>query len=234
MNRYISRIFVLSIATRRSISIEARPRGKPVAPLYIKSCHHISHSAALPQTEAMANKLSLERVTQLTAEDVKGLDFSFKINAEVSKPISQLENDLPFQTSPLPEKTKDFGFDEEDAQDADGIEKVIFVLKSADGRVHGYAIASKNWNRMVLLDYISLDVNIRGSGNALRLLDAVKDWAREIGLKAVRVEAQSNNVSACRFYKKAGLVFGGYDEHLYSAIPESKGETAVFFYALLD
>ncbi|KAJ3484961.1 hypothetical protein NLG97_g6923 [Lecanicillium saksenae] len=179
-------------------------------------------------------ELTLERVSALTEKELTGLDFSFTIKAEVAKPISQLENDLPFKTSPLPERVKDFGFDEEELQGADNKNKVIFVLRGDDGRVYGYAVASKNWNRMVVLDFIGLDVNARGFGNALRLLEAVKDWTNEIGFSAVRIEGQSNNVAACRFYKKAGMVFGGYDEHLYSAIPESRGEVAVFFYALLD
>jgi hypothetical protein len=29
------------------------------------------------------------------------------------------------------------------------------------------------------------------------------------------------------------MTFAGYDENLYGAIPESKGETAVFFYYML-
>ncbi|EGX95498.1 streptothricin-acetyltransferase [Cordyceps militaris CM01] len=178
--------------------------------------------------------LKLERVNQLTQKDIAGLDFSFTIRAEVAKPISQLENDLPFQTRPIPERVKDFGFDEEQVQGSDGLNKAIFVLRAEDGRVYGYAVASKNWNRMVVLDFIGLDASVRGGGNALRLLDAVKAWTREIGLGAVRIEGQSNNVAACRFYKKAGMVFGGYDEHLYSAMSESRGEIAVFFYALLD
>lgn len=177
--------------------------------------------------------LKLERVDKLVQEDIAGLNFSFTINAEVARPISQLENALPFKTSVLPERTKDFGFTEEELQGADGINKAIFVLRADNGRIYGYAAASTFWNKMVQLDYIGLDVSIRGSGNALRLLEAVKNWTREIGLTAVRIEGQSNNVSACRFYKKAGMIFGGYDEHLYNAIPDSQGEIAVFFYALL-
>ncbi|KAM3558175.1 hypothetical protein MY1884_004145 [Beauveria asiatica] len=115
-------------------------------------------------------ELQLERVNELTEKDVPGLEFSFSIDAEVAKPITQLENDLPFITSPLPERVKDFGFDEQELQGADGLTKVIFVLKAKNGRI----------------------------------------------------------------YKKAGMVFAGYDEHLYRAFPESRGEIAVFFYALLD
>lgn len=180
------------------------------------------------------SNLKLERVTRLTKEDVAGLDLSFIINSEVSRPITQLENNLPFQTSSLPARTKNFGFDEEEMQGADGINKVIFTLADEADRVQGYAVALKGWNKMVHLEYICLDTSIRGNGSAMRLLNAVKDWAREIGLGAIRVEAQSNNVGACKFYKKAGMLFGGYDDHLYSAIPENHQEVAVFFYALLD
>ncbi len=177
--------------------------------------------------------LQLERVSTLTKPDVAGCDFSFKIASEVAKPLSQLELDQPFTTSPLPERTKDFGFDDDDFKGADGKQRVIFVLKS-DGKIRGYSTASRGWNNMVHLDYICLDTSLRGNGNAMRLLNAVREWTREIGLDCIRVEGQSNNVSACRFYKKAGLAFGGYDEYLFRAIPENKSETAVFFYEMLE
>lgn len=177
--------------------------------------------------------LQLERVPTLTEPEVAGCDFSFKISSEVAKPLSQLALDQPFTTSPLPERTKDFGFDDEYFQDADGKQRVIFVLKK-DGKPRGYATASRGWNNMVHLDYICLDTSIRGHGNAMRLLNAVREWAREIGLSCIRIEGQSNNIPACRFYKKAGLAFGGYDEYLFHSIPENKGETAVFFYDVLE
>ncbi len=177
--------------------------------------------------------LKVERVSTLTGPEVAHCDFSFKISSEVAKPLTQLALDQPFTTSPLPERTKDFGFDDEYFESADGNQRVLFVLKN-DDKILGYSTASKDWNNMVHLDYICLDTSIRGNGNAMRLLKAVRSWTREIGLKHIRVEGQSNNVPACRFYKKAGLIFGGYDEYMYRAIPESSSETAVFFYDLLD
>jgi streptothricin acetyltransferase len=177
--------------------------------------------------------LQLERVSTLTEPEVAHCDFSFKISSEVAKPLSQLALEQPFTTSPLPERTKDFGFDDEYFENADGKQRVLFVLKK-DDTIFGYSTASRGWNNMVHLDYICLDASIRGNGNAMRLLNAVREWTREIGLKHIRIEGQSNNVSACRFYKKAGLVFGGYDEYLFRAIPENSSESAVFFYDTLD
>lgn len=169
----------------------------------------------------------------MAQEQVKHCDFSFTTKTQVAKPYSQLALDQPIDTAPLPELTKDFGFDSDDASDADGLQKVIFTLER-DNQVWAYAIAAKGWNRMVHLEYIALDRTIRGHGNAIMLLDAVADWTKEVGVNAIRAECQSNNVSACRLYKKAGFVFGGYDEHLYKAIPESRAETAIFMYKFLS
>ena len=179
------------------------------------------------------NNLQLQRVSSLTEKDVAECDFSFKIRAEVAKPITQLALDHNFTVSPLPERTKIFDFDLNDFSSTDDKQTVIFVLKK-NKKIYGFAAASKGWNNMVHLDYIGLDVSIRGAGNAQKLLNAVINWTREIGLDALRIECQSNNVLACRFYKKAGMTFGGYDESLYWAIPDSKDEIAVFFYYMLN
>lgn len=179
------------------------------------------------------SNLTLRRVSSLTREQVQHCDFSFKTNIQVAKPYSQLELDQPIATAPLPELTKDFGFDAEDASGADGLQKVIVVLEG-DNKVWAYAIATKGWNNMVHLEYIALDRTVRGHGNAILLLEAVADWTKEVGLIAIRAECQSNNVAACRLYKKAGFVFGGYDEYLYKAIPETRAETAIFMYKFLN
>jgi GNAT superfamily N-acetyltransferase len=125
--------------------------------------------------------LKLERVSTLVEADIAECDFSFKICAEVAKPITQLALEQNFTTSPLPERTKDFGFDPGDFTGADGKKNVILVLKK-DEKIFGLATASKGWNNMVHLNYIGLDVGIRGAGNAQRLLNAVLDWTHEIGL----------------------------------------------------
>lgn len=179
--------------------------------------------------DPVMGELVLEQVSSLTEEQVKHCDFTFIIREEVAKPVTQLALDQPIKTSPVPEFTKDFGFDTEELRSADGLENAIFTLNK-DGKVYAYVVARKAWNGMAQLEYICLDKSIRGNGNAHRLFHAILDWARDVGLDFLRLECQSNNVSACRFYKKAGMVFGGYDECLYKAIPENQHETALYFY----
>lgn len=87
---------------------------------------------------------------------------------------------------------------------------------------------------MVEICWIVLDVSIRGHGYGKMLLDEVLMWARQLGVAGVRLESQSNNVAACRFYKRYGFKFGGYDEYLYRGIPQNKQETAIFWYYLFE
>lgn len=177
--------------------------------------------------------MEIARVSRLTDEDVAGRDFSFEISQVVAKPYEHLALDQPIKTTPVTASKKSYGFDgDEFAEGAKDAEKVIFTL--ADGEnVYGYAFAFKDWNNMVALHTIALDAGVRGKGNGARLLDAVVGWARGLGVAGVRIESQSNNVAACRFYKKCGLRFGGYDEFLYRGIEEHKSETALFWYRML-
>lgn len=175
--------------------------------------------------------MEVNRVTSLKADDVAGRDFSFQVSAVVSKPYDHLATDQDVKTTPVSPYSKTFQFEEEEVPQGKESEKAIFTL-SKDGQVFGFATASSAWNNMVNVDYIALDVSVRGSGNGKRLLTAVVDWAREIDVKGVRIETQSNNVSACRFYRKFGLSFGGYDEFLYKGSAEYAQEEAHFWYQI--
>ena len=58
-------------------------------------------------------------------------------------------------------------------------------------------------------------------------------WATERGLPGIRVETQSNNVPACKFYESCGLHLGGFDRDLYRAMDGGTTEIALFWYRTL-
>ncbi|OAQ87493.1 streptothricin-acetyltransferase [Purpureocillium lilacinum] len=194
--------------------------------------------------------MEIARVPRITQADIAACDFSFNISEVVAKPYHHLALDQPIATTPVePPRTKSYGFAEEDFDEPGTAESVILALTApsdddkddCDGaaaskgrRILGYAFAFKDWNGMATLNTIALDASLRGKGQGKRLFGAVVEWAREVGVKGIRVETQSNNVPACRFYKKQGLSFGGYDEYLYRAIEEHKAETAIYWYYMLD
>jgi streptothricin acetyltransferase len=59
-------------------------------------------------------------------------------------------------------------------------------------------------------------------------------WARDRSQAGIRLETQDTNVAACRLYERCGFVLGGFDRHLYAALPGSAGETALFWYRLFE
>jgi streptothricin acetyltransferase len=50
------------------------------------------------------------------------------------------------------------------------------------------------------------------------------------GLPGVRLETQSNNVAACRFYERQGFVLKGFDADLYRGEMPGTREIALFWY----
>lgn len=179
------------------------------------------------------SQLKLERLSSLKEHQISNKDFSFDISRQIAQPLTQLANDGQLTTTPTGKTTKTFEFDESEFDGADGKEKVIFALTNEDG-VLAYILADKGWNKMVHVQYIAVDKSIRRGGNARRLVEAVVEWAKEIGFKAVRIEAQTNNISACLFWKRCGFVFGGYDEMLYRCSDGVEQEQAVFLYRFVE
>lgn len=177
--------------------------------------------------------MEIRRATKLTKEDIAGRDFSFEISAEVAKPYDALTRAETIVTNPVPVVKKDFGFDESEFENIKDHEAALFTIAEAEV-VYGYVHAAKSWNNMVEIRWIVLDVSIRGRGYGKMLLDEVLEWALQLGVAGIRLESQSNNVAACRFYKRYGFKFGGYDEYLYRGIARNKQETAFFWYFMLD
>ncbi|KAL7897500.1 acyl-CoA N-acyltransferase [Trichoderma sp. SZMC 28014] len=177
--------------------------------------------------------MKVHRASGLTKKDISGRDFSFEISAEVAKPYDALMQAEIILTNPVPATRKDFGFDESEFQNIKDHDAALFTIME-DDIVYGYIHATRSWNNMVEIHWIVLDVSVRGHGYGKMLLDEVLKWARQLGVAGIRLESQSNNVAACRFYKRYGFRFGGYDEYLYRGIPQNKQETAFFWYYFLE
>ncbi|WP_083347424.1 N-acetyltransferase [Rhizobium sp. LCM 4573] len=166
--------------------------------------------------------MRIERVERISASDIADCDFSFDVTSELKAPWD------PFlDTRDVEAYAKTYEFDEDEAT-ANEDRAVIAILDA--GRVRGHVIVSKSWNGYAEIDDIQIDRPLRGAGLGRRLMDHAVKWAKARDLPGIRLETQSNNVAACRFYKKYGFELGGYDEHLYSALGQSRRETALFWY----
>ncbi|WP_395505598.1 GNAT family N-acetyltransferase [Ectopseudomonas hydrolytica] len=154
-------------------------------------------------------------------------DFSFMVDAEYAEPFDGTRT-VPVE----PPYQKAYGFDPDElAEYLDGPDSELFVAELS-GRLVGYLAVSRGWNHFAVIEDIAVDAQHRGSGIARHLMDAAVGWARQENLAGVRLETQSNNVTACRFYNRYGFKLGGYDRYLYSGIHPNRQEVAMFWYLL--
>ncbi|WP_081721951.1 GNAT family N-acetyltransferase [Geminisphaera colitermitum] len=76
--------------------------------------------------------------------------------------------------------------------------------------IAGYAVATigftlEHGGRLVLLDEFYLRRFTRGRGCGQQALSLVKNWARERGVEALRLEVHHHNLRAKAIYEKAGF-----------------------------
>lgn len=107
--------------------------------------------------------------------------------------------------------------------------KVAFIAVS-NGVCVGVIFVHRHWNCFCYIDSIHVDINHRGHGIGIKLMDRVSLWAKEKGLAGIMLETQDNNLKACRFYAKYGMEIGGVDKLFYSAFDKIKHEKAVMWY----
>jgi GNAT superfamily N-acetyltransferase len=61
---------------------------------------------------------------------------------------------------------------------------------------------------------------VRRSGVGARLFRAVEEWARQRGSRTLKVETQTVNVPACRFYARMGCMLGSINRFAYPELPD--------------
>ena len=175
--------------------------------------------------------MRIKQVPNITADEFKDADFSFDVS-EVAQP--PFEDFALSRIVPVEPHLKRYPIDLEVLCRADPGQSMIAVAN--DGRrIVGYIAASRAWNNCADVGDFAVDRAFRRHGIGRLLMHEAIEWAREANLPMLRLETQSNNVPACRFYQKVGFRIGGYDRYLYSAIDgPQQNETALFWYLQLE
>lgn len=170
------------------------------------------------------------RVRKASIEDLTALgdsDFSFRVTHELASPF---EGDWLTRALAVEPYSKTYGFDRTELEPyISANDKALFVVLG-DGMPTGYVLLSCAWNNLASIDDLAVDTRWRGTGAAACLVRQAESWAKQKGLPGIRLETQTNNVTACRFYTRQGFVLGGYDQHLYKGLLPGTRETALFFY----
>lgn len=77
----------------------------------------------------------------------------------------------------------------------------------------------RDWNRFAYIENIAVKQAFRKHGVGHQLLAAATKWAQQRELMGLSLEAQNDNLIACRFYVREGFVLGGVDSLKQSANP---------------
>ena len=77
---------------------------------------------------------------------------------------------------------------------------------------------------------IRVDDQYKRRGIGSGLFQMAVTWAKEKGIRQMKIECQNNNVPAVRFYHKHGAVLRAVDEYFYYDDPDSREEVALFWY----
>jgi len=89
----------------------------------------------------------------------------------------------------------------------------IGFISKINGEIKGYLIGlireeetGRLDSRYVELEHMFVDLDERGNGMGENLVKEFKAWAKEKGLKRIKVIVSFDNKKAIEFYKKVGLV----------------------------
>ena len=104
-----------------------------------------------------------------------------------------------------------------------------------DERLIGLALAEPQWwNKSLWVWEFHVAEAYRGQGVGRRLMDALAEKAKAVGLRAIVCETQNTNVPAITFYRRVGFVLEGIDLSYYTNDDVSYGEVAFFMKRRLD
>ena len=100
-----------------------------------------------------------------------------------------------------------------------------------NGECVGQVLLSSGWNNCAVIEDLCVAQLRRGQGIGTRLVLKAYEWASQMGLSALSVECQDNNLLAARFLRNMGFEIGGVNTQLYRylGIPYEE-ECAVFWY----
>ena len=93
----------------------------------------------------------------------------------------------------------------------------------------GLAILRDAWFQYLYLYDLKVARNYRQQGVGQALIDGAKKLCREKGYGGLYTHGQDNNLSACRFYIKAGFYIGGFDSNVYKGTNQA-GKADITFY----
>ena len=186
------------------------------------------------------NALDKIHIRPMTSADVARLaeidsNFESPLYLDVVKEVEGLNVTWRLIERPLDEPfvCTDFDFDDKErreiAQRMETDDGLWLVAESAGRLVGMVDVQQQAWRKAGWVWNIAVDRAYRGRGLGREMLERVLEWGRRQGLRAIILEAQTNNWHACRFYQRFGFQLSGLDDHYYTNRDVANKEVALFW-----
>lgn len=171
-------------------------------------------------------------ITPLTKDLVEDINMTNDYFTLYGKVVPSLQSGKWSYTEVLFDKTRETRFPDDKLEWSQYInqeDKALF-LAYINNVCIGQIRIIKDWNRFCYIENIATKKDYRGSGVGTLLLNKAEEWAKQRNLIGMSLEAQDDNLGACRFYVKQGFILGGVDTLKQSY--NSDIETTLYWYKL--
>ncbi len=183
------------------------------------------------------DKIHIRPMTSADVARLAEIDSNFEspLYLDVVKEIEGLNVTWHLIERPLDEPfvCTDFDFDDKErreiAQRMETDDGLWLVAESAGRLVGAVDVQQQAWRKAGWMWNIAVDRAYRGQGLGREMLERVLEWGRRQGLRAIILEAQTNNWHACRFYRRFGFQLSGLDDHYYTNRDVANKEVALFW-----
>ncbi len=114
--------------------------------------------------------------------------------------------------------------------DYDELVKDHVFIGAYDGeRCVGLAILADDMFKYMYLDDLKVSQEYRKQGIGRALIEKATEVAHQRNYNGIYTIGQDNNVSACKFYLKAGFEIGGFDNHIYKGTLQEHKANIIFY-----
>ncbi|MCM1220031.1 MAG: GNAT family N-acetyltransferase [Lachnospiraceae bacterium] len=108
-------------------------------------------------------------------------------------------------------------------------ENHVFIGAYDSERCVGLAVLADDMFQYMYLDDLKVSRAYRKQGVGKALVEKAMEIAHQRNYRGIYAIGQDNNVSACKFYLKAGFEIGGFDNHVYRGTSQEHKANIIFY-----
>jgi len=173
-------------------------------------------------------EIRIRKIDSQSIHEVDQFDHKFTVN---SKLVLSMDNGkLIYSISSVPPYEKEMLLEAADYTTFfENPERVIFFA-DVQGKLAGQIKVISWWNKFAYIENLIVNPENRGQGVGRALLANAIDWAKSNNFPGIMLEAQDDNVPACRLYESCGFELAGFDRYLYKGLSPSTDQIALYWY----